>query len=70
MTANKKISTLGGLWHVAVATKHVTGLSKYRRCAERRARSSRKATEKKENRDICEDLKASLSFDATGLTEQ
>lgn len=36
----KKICTLGGLWQVAVATKHVTGLSKYRltsrRCALRR----------------------------------
>lgn len=40
-----------GLWQVAVATKHVTGLSKYRlssrRCAERKACHTGKATEKK-----------------------
>lgn len=72
----KKCSTLGGLWQVAVATKHVTGLSKYRlnrrRRAERRAcnRGKAAATTKKEKCDICKDLKASLSFDETGLTEQ
>lgn len=44
MAAKKKkerIYTLEGLWQVAMATKHVTGLSKYRQpsrgCAERRA---------------------------------
>lgn len=51
-----KCSTLGGLWQVAVATKHVTGLSKYRltrrRRAERRACNRGKAAATKKRKSV------------------